>query len=46
VSVQDQCEHEVIGALCGNDNSLTAALRMCIVFSVQLEVQSRPTLNV
>jgi len=32
VSGKDQCEHEVIAAVRGNDNSLTGALCMYIVF--------------
>jgi hypothetical protein len=32
------CEHEVIGAIRGNDSSLTGALYMYIVFSFQLGV--------
>jgi hypothetical protein len=38
VSGKDQCEHEVIAAICGNDNSLTGALYMYIVFSFQLVI--------
>ena len=32
MSGKDQCEHEVIAAVRGNDNSLTGALCMYIVF--------------
>jgi hypothetical protein len=38
VSGKDQCEHEVIAAICGNDNSLTGALYTFTVFSFQFAV--------
>jgi hypothetical protein len=38
LSGKDQCEHEFIGAIRGNDSGLTGSLYMYIEFSFQLAV--------